>query len=282
MASCRHSAPAARAASSSRPPSRSGTPASSSPCPPATPATSPRVFGFTSFAGPSGIDEFTPISQSPATGAGSVSDPLQQVTRYVAEPSGSTLSVTQTTTYVNGAQQFQIRWDVQNVSGSAVTFKALAAADFYFDGSDRGTGIYTEGPPRFIGGTNADTGNSGGMIEATGSGLAPWSAYQALEWGPAPTRSGGRSTRRPRTAPTFDDTVLGEPVDNAGGVEWDQDATGPAWRPAPPAPTSWLSAAPSPRHCSSRRATAARLRACRSTSGDRARHQRPARMRAGR
>jgi hypothetical protein len=189
---------------------------------------SPRVFGFTSFAGPSGIDEFTPISQSPATGTGTASDPLQQVTRYVAEPSGgpALLSVTQTTTYVNGAQQFQIRWDVHNGSPGAVTFKALAAADFYFDGSDRGTGIYTEGPPRFIGGTNADTGNSGGMIEASGAGLAPWSAYQALEWGPEPNQIWGKVDAAASTAPTFDDTVLGEPVDNAGGVEWDQDATG--------------------------------------------------------
>ena len=189
---------------------------------------SPRVFGFASFAGPSGIDEFTPTSQSPATGAGSASDPLQQVTRYVAEPSGGLplLSVTQTTTYVNGAQQFQIRWDVQNVSGGAVAFKALAAADFYFDGSDRGTGIYTEGPPRFIGGTNADTGNSGGMIEAAGTGLAPWSAYQALEWGPDSNQIWGKVDAAASTAPTFDDTVLGDPVDNAGGVEWDQDATG--------------------------------------------------------
>ena len=155
-------------------------------------------------------------------------DSLQQVTRYVAEPSGGAplLSVTQTTTYVNGAQQFQIRWDVQNVSGNAVTFKALAAADFYFDSSDRGTGIYTEGPPRFIGGTNADTGNSGGMIEATGTGLAPWSAYQALEWGPDSNQIWGKVDAAASTAPTFDDTVLGEPVDNAGGVEWDEDATG--------------------------------------------------------
>ena len=189
---------------------------------------SPRVFGFTSFAGPSGIDEFTPISQSPTTGAGSEADPLQQVTSYVAEPGGGPplLSVTQTTTYVNGAQQFQIRWDVQNNSASAVKFKALAAADFYFEGSDRGTGIYTEGPPRFIGGTNADTGLSGGLVEVTGTGLAPWSAYQALEWGPGSNQIWGKVGAAASTAPTFDDTVLGESVDNAGGVEWDQDATG--------------------------------------------------------
>ena len=33
--------------------------------------------------------------------------------------------------------------------------------------------------------------------------------------------SGPRSPRRPRTTPTFTNNVVGEPVDNAGGVEWD-------------------------------------------------------------
>jgi hypothetical protein len=184
----------------------------------------PRVFGFTGSAGPNSIDEYTPISQSPTTGSGSTSDPLQQVTSYSAN---SVLSVTQTTTYVNGAQQFQIRWDVHNASGNPVNFKALSAADFYFDGSDRGTGIYTSGPPRFIGGTNSDTGRSGGFAEVTGAGLAPWSAYQALEYGSGSNQVWGKiEAAASTTLATFDDTVIGESVDNAGGTEWDQDATG--------------------------------------------------------
>jgi hypothetical protein len=190
----------------------------------------PRVFGFGGIAGPRGLDDYTPISQSPATGSGAPSDPLHQVTSYgVSIDSGATdiLVVTQTTTYVNGAQQFHLRWDVHNASGNAVHFKALAAADFYFDGSDRGTGIYTDGPPRFVGGTNSDTGNSGGLAEVTGGGLEPWSAYQALAFGPDSNQVWGKvQGAASTTGPTFDNTVGGDSMDNAGGTEWDQDAAG--------------------------------------------------------
>jgi hypothetical protein len=186
--------------------------------------TSPQVFGFTGTAGPSGLDDYTPISQNSTTGTGTASDPLEQVTRYDV---GANLQVTQTTTYVNGGQQFNIHWDVHNVSGSTVHFKALFAGDFFLDGSDRGTGIYTDGPPRFIGGTNADTGNSGGFAEVSGAALQPWSAYQALEFGPGSDQVWGKvQDAASSTGSTFNDTVVGDSVDNAGGVEWDQDATG--------------------------------------------------------
>jgi hypothetical protein len=188
----------------------------------------PRVFGFTSFAGPTGIDEYDFNSASSTSGNGTASDPYVQLTSYLAKIAGGTiLYVAQTTTYVNGAQQFGVRWDVKNMSGSAVNFKALVAADFYFDGSDRGTGIFTNGPPRFVGGTNSDTGNSGGFTEVTAPELAPWSAYQALEYGPDGDQIWGEIEGAASTVlPTFDGTVAGGSIDNAGGVEWDQDATG--------------------------------------------------------
>jgi hypothetical protein len=192
--------------------------------------TTPRVFGFRGQAGPSGLDDYTPISQAPTTGSGTASDPFVQVTKYgVSIDSGATdiLVVTQTTSYVNGAQQFHLRWDVHNASGNAVSFKAFAAADFYFDGSDRGTGIYTDGPPRFIGGTNSDTGNSGGFAEVLGGGLQAWSAYQALAFGSGANEVWGKiQSAASTTGATFDNTVGGETMDNAGGTEWDQDATG--------------------------------------------------------
>jgi hypothetical protein len=167
--------------------------------------------------------DYTAVSQSAITGSGSAADPLTLVTKYNA---AARLQITQTTTYVNGSQQFTVRWDVRNPNMGAVKFKALAAADFYFDGSDRGTGIFTDGPPRFVGGTNADTGNSGGFAELLGLGSPPWSAYQALAFGENPGQvwsivegSAGSS------AQSFDNSVTGEQVDNAGGVEWDQYAT---------------------------------------------------------
>jgi len=181
----------------------------------------PHVFGFSGNAGPFGLDEYTlgPASLT-VQGSGTAADPLKQVTNYSAD---SALAVSQTTTYVNGAQEFRVRWDVQNTSGEPVNFKALAAADFFFEGDDAGTGIFTQGPPRFIGGTNLDTGGSGGFVEVTEGGLPAWSAYQALDfptvWSKVEEASSG-------TGATFDDSVVGTPVDNAGGVEWDQDATG--------------------------------------------------------
>jgi hypothetical protein len=129
-----------------------------------------------------------------------------------------------------------MRWDVKNTSGAPLKLKALAAADFYFEGSDRGTGIYTDGPPRFIGGTNADTGNSGGFSEQTGgaSTSPPWSRYQALAFGSGDNEVWGKVEAAADNAnPSFDNTVIGDSVDNAGGVEWDQYLT----TPIPPAAT---------------------------------------------
>jgi hypothetical protein len=184
------------------------------------------VYGFDGFAGPHGLTDYMAGTQGAVTGSGTASDPLTLVTTYGVT---GLYAVTQTTTYVNGSQEFRIRWDVRNGSMGTLHFKALAAADFYFDGSDRGTGIFTQGPPRFIGGTNADTGNSGGFAEVLGSSSASpgWSAYQALAYGGNPTQVWGKVEGAASTsAASFDNTVVGEQVDNAGGVEWDQRATG--------------------------------------------------------
>ena len=187
------------------------------------------VHGFDGRAGPDAppLIPFTPVSKAAPTGAGTAASPRTQETKYNAGP----LQVTQTTTYVDGTSQFKIRWLVHNSLASAVRFKALAAADFYFDGSDRGTGIYVNGPPRFIGGTNADSGNSGGFSEVTGGTPGsltspPWSAYQALQYGGSTNEVWGEIESAATTSTaTFDNSVIGTPVDNAGGVEWDQYAT---------------------------------------------------------
>jgi hypothetical protein len=177
------------------------------------------VYGFDGNAGPFGLTAYTIGTQSGPTGNGTAADPRKLVTTYTVP---GMYSVTQTTTYVNGSQQFRIRWDVTALLATR-HFKALAAADFYFEGSDRGTGIFTQGPPRFIGGTNADTGNSGGFEEVTSG--STWSAYQALAYGNDPTEVWGKvEAAASSPAQSFDNTVVGEQVDNAGGVEWDQYA----------------------------------------------------------
>jgi hypothetical protein len=198
------------------------------------PALESKVFSFQgSSDGPGGLPLYTPVSQSPVTGSGSGADPFRLVTGYAVEDGGTRYAeITQTTTYVNGTQEFRLRWDVENVSSGPLSFKALTAADFFFDGSDRGTGIFTEGPPRFIGGTNADTGNSGGLAEVLGGSSPEWTSYQALEWGGLPHQVWGK-VENAAASPgnTFDNTVLGESTDNAGGVEWRQAVESPL---APP------------------------------------------------
>jgi hypothetical protein len=184
----------------------------------------PTVFGFDGNAGPHGTTDYTAGTQGAVTGSGTAADPLKQTTTYRTANTGG-LEVTQTTTYVNGSQFFTLTWVVRNAGASPAHFKAFAAADFFFDGSDRGTGIYTQGPPQFIGGTNADTGNSGGFAEVPGT--TAWSRYQALAYGSADNEVWGKINGAAASdAATFDDTVVGEQVDNAGGVEWDQYVSG--------------------------------------------------------
>jgi hypothetical protein len=204
---------------------------------PAQPAALERkVFGFDGTAGPDLDDEYTPAATAPAavSGDGSAASPFTQVTTYSAQadidnrpatPDTDAAIVTQTTTYVTGAQTFTVRWDVKNTTAQPLRFKAIAAADFYFEGSDVGTGIFTQGPPRFVGGTNADTGRSGGFVEIPAPApLLPWSHYQALAYDdPSGNDVWDRLEGAGAAAtPSYDDTVVGEPVDNAGAVEWDQ------------------------------------------------------------
>jgi len=191
-----------------------------------------KVYGFTPTAAAGAtFEDYEPVAQPPVTGGGTADNPFKQVTKYAVSPTPGTplVEITQTTSYVNGAQQFGVRWDVKNTSGASLRFKALAAADFFFDGSDKGTGIYTQGPPQFIGGTNADTGNSGGFAEVFGApSTSPrWAHYEALAWGGLEGDIWPKVAAAATSAQTFGDKVNGEPVDNAGGVEWDKYFTTP-------------------------------------------------------
>jgi hypothetical protein len=185
------------------------------------------VYGFDGNAGPHLLQDYTLGTHSPATGTGAAADPFTQTTTYSVDAGEPVAKITQTTTYVNGEQRFSTTWTVENLSGAALKYKALAAADLFIDSSDVGTGVFTQGPPRFIGGTNADTGRSGGFVEA-GAPSPPWSAYEALTYDDpevgvwAKVQKAAESEDR-----SFEEKVVGEPVDNAAGVEWD-DQTLPA------------------------------------------------------
>jgi hypothetical protein len=91
------------------------------------------VDGFTSTTGPgSPIVPYTNVVHDPVTGSGTASDPFTQMTAYIT--AGMDLDVTQTTTYVNGSREFRVQWLVHNMVPGSVHFKALAAADVFFDG----------------------------------------------------------------------------------------------------------------------------------------------------
>ncbi|MEV4419113.1 hypothetical protein AB0L40_03950 [Patulibacter sp. NPDC049589] len=196
------------------------------------------VFGFagSAFGDDDGddISPYTPRSQSPTTGTGTAADPFRQITRYDVDAYGdatedTAAEVTQTTTYVNGEGLYRVRWDVRNTSGGPLNLRAIVAADFYFDGDDTGTGVFTAGPPRFVGGTNVDTGRSGGFEEAQGPGTTPWTRYQALPYGGTDEPGSVWNTVRHAAddgEDGFDDTVVGGQVDNAGAAQWDDWAGG--------------------------------------------------------
>jgi hypothetical protein len=204
-----------------------------------------KAFGFDGSAGPfaandgiSGLQQYLPRGTPAVSGDGSAANPYTLITAYAVpdqalstdNPAQDLVLVTQTTTYVSGDQTFNVRWNVTNRTAAPLPFKALAAADFYFEGSDVGTGIFTQGPPRFVGGTNADTGRSGGFVEVGAPAASlPWSHYQALRFSSPDNNDVWSRVEHSAdsVAASYDDTVVGEPVDNAGAVEWDQALTAP-------------------------------------------------------
>jgi hypothetical protein len=196
-----------------------------------------QTFGFFGIAGPRLSSSYTPVSQSPVTGSGTVAEPYRQTTVFkVVDSEGKEDAlITETTTYVNGQPQFASTYSVKNVTKpeTKIYFRAIYAGDLYVNGNDYGTGVFLGGPPRFIGGQNTASGVLGGFQEAPAPAL-PWTSFQEGCWneapeplrceGAAPTDQGiwndVRSTDEAIHA--FNESVDPAPIDNAAGVEWDQ------------------------------------------------------------
>ena len=81
---------------------------------------------------------FTPISQSPVTGAGTVGDPYKIVTVVDAGTSG--LRLTQTDTYVTGQESYRTDVTVANNGTSAASPIVYRGGDCYLQNDDRGFG----------------------------------------------------------------------------------------------------------------------------------------------
>ena len=143
-----------------------------------------KTFGFEGHAGPLlASSAYTPVEQSPVSGDGSSASPYTQTTTFAVIDSGekSYASITETTTYVNGAPQFTSTYNVKNVSSGGLFFRAIYAGDLFVNADDRGVGVFLGGPPRFIGGQNAASGVLGGLQELPSPAL-PWSSFEELAY----------------------------------------------------------------------------------------------------
>jgi len=85
-----------------------------------------------------GNNEFTPVSQSAVTGAGTSGSPYQVVT--VADAGATGIRVTQTDSYVVGDEFYRTDIQVANTGNTQAAVKIYRAADCYLGGSDSGYG----------------------------------------------------------------------------------------------------------------------------------------------
>lgn len=186
-----------------------------------------KVFGFQGAAGPhlpSG-EIYTAIEpQGPVTGTGTAGDPYTEVTRFKVRVEGKDYAViTDTTKYVNGEAQFTSTYTVENVTGkggeTATTatplyFHAIMAGDLFVANDDHGTGVFLGGPPKFIGGQNANTGTLGGFIEASPA----WTNYEEGDWDEVIWNAVRGSALAEAVFHNAIDPTL---IDNGAGVSWD-------------------------------------------------------------
>jgi hypothetical protein len=180
-----------------------------------------KTYGFKGTAGPSpeAANVYTPLSQSPVSGNGSAVSPFTQTTVFevVDSTSNADALITETTTYVNGAPQFNSTYTVKNTSGATLYFRAMYAGDLFVNGADGGVGVFLGGPPPFIGGQSTASGVLGGLQEELLPALQ-WSAYEELDYPEIWSRVLGTVEE----ATAFKDDIEPNNVDNAVGVEWDQ------------------------------------------------------------
>jgi hypothetical protein len=183
-----------------------------------------KTFGFKGNAGPNPEAEeiYTPVTQSAVSGDGSAASPFTQTTvfKVVDSAKKEDALITETTTYVNGAPQFNSTYTVKNTSGSTLYFRAMYAGDLFVNGADEGIGVFLGGPPPFIGGQNAASGVLGGLLEEPLPALQ-WSAYEELAYPDV----WSRILNTVEEATAFKNGIEPNNVDNAVGIEWDQFRT---------------------------------------------------------
>jgi hypothetical protein len=151
------------------------------------------------------------------------------------------LRVAETETYTSGETDVSVEYKITNTTGAPLTFTAGELADLYVASNDSGTGVFTAGPPRFVGGADRFEG-SDGLVEVAGS---TWTAYQESEYSAV-----FENFAADGLTGTFDETN----VDNGVGAEWTNIALGAGltttidviWRLDPRTPTIAAPAIQSP------------------------------------
>lgn len=175
------------------------------------------------------VNNFVPVSNGPVTGNGTPASPFQNVTVMNAQVGGADIfQIRQTVLYTPYEQKFRVVWDITNVDSGMRTIPFIwgTSADLYIDASDSGTGVFIDGPNRFLGGTNSLSRTTGGIQEVTSSALPGegtplaiprWASYQESGYFEAITRLNSNDA--------FTNTINPSLVDNGVGVSFDNRAS---------------------------------------------------------
>ena len=91
---------------------------------------------------------FTPVSQSPVTGSGNLSDPFRLVTVVTIPEAG--LRVTETDSYAVGSRSYRTDVQIENIGNAIQTGVIYRAADCYLQGFDTGFVRVEGGSPACI------------------------------------------------------------------------------------------------------------------------------------
>ena len=183
------------------------------------------VYGFDGNAGPHGTTDYTLVSQGAVTGSGTAADPLKQVTVYRTGRRRA-----------RGHADDDATSTAASSSPCAGSVKNTDTARRALQGLRRGRLLLRRQRPRHrhlhpgpaaVHRRHERRHRQLGRLRRGPGHHARGRAIRRSRTA-APQRGVGQDRRRrgERRTPTFDDTVVGEQVDNAGGVEWDQYATG--------------------------------------------------------
>ena len=223
---------------------------------------------------------YTPVSQSPASGAGTSANPFQVTT--VADAGTTGLRITEVDSYIAGQEAYRTDVTIENRGGAPLSGVLYRAGDCYLQESDTGFG-FVDTDARAAGCSINANNSPAGRIEQWFPITAGASYYEAgfgEVWSHIATRAPFPNTCR-----------CTEPVDNGAGISWSYSlapgaratfshftvfsptgAAGPPppAQPQPAAPAATrqppvfgpggLISAPSNRRCISRRAFRIRIR----------------------